>query len=389
MIVCILAPENSPSAGGVGAYTYNLARTLSKEHDVHVVSIFRDHQDSMDKLLKDSCAVAYATRASPRNSFFFNVKFQAKLATFLGRYVRQNGIEIIHSHSGHIPHLFTQYLMKTPVVATVHMTVRGLRSAIRLTKRRVLAETMVASLAPLIEVAEQAGFSRSRRLLAVSRFTFRQLADLYPASYAAKAEVLLNAVDSNLFTPPNAQDGTDTVLLNVSRPHGIKGLEIFIDTMAELRRHHPDITAKVVGGGPEGSSKPGPRHGSTVEFTGQVPYHQMPGVYRRSKLVVLTSLYENCPTVVLEAMACGRVVVAPDVGGISELVDNGKTGCLYDPSNPRSLLDTITSLIADSELIARIESNARSAVCKLHTWQARLPALVNAYREVLDGNRVG
>lgn len=63
---------------------------------------------------------------------------------------------------------------------------------------------------------------------------------------------------------------------------------------------------------------------------GHVPREQMDSLYDRADVVVLTSRSEGIPLVLMEAMARGRIVLAPDITGIPELVIPGKTGFLYE-----------------------------------------------------------
>ena len=73
MKICILAPENSPSWGGVGCYVYNLAKNLPKDFDIHIITINRDVHDSYDKLLNfENIHIYKLIDVSKNNSFFYN-----------------------------------------------------------------------------------------------------------------------------------------------------------------------------------------------------------------------------------------------------------------------------------------------------------------------------
>src|SRR5207247_5705478 len=137
------------------------------------------------------------------------------------------------------------------------------------------AESMVDVLAPALELAETAGFSRSARLLPVSQFTLRQITELYSGSYVAKSEVLRNAVDPDLFGPSQVSKDRPPSLLNVGRPHGIKGLEIFARAVAHLREKFADLTAEVVGYKLTGDSRSARLAESGIEFSGRVASREM------------------------------------------------------------------------------------------------------------------
>lgn len=75
---------------------------------------------------------------------------------------------------------------------------------------------------------------------------------------------------------------------------------------------------------------------------------------------VLSSATEGVPNVVLEAMALDTPVVATDVGGVSDLVEDGVTGCLVAPGDPDAMAEAITDLLTDSEKAAELSGRARS-----------------------------
>lgn len=62
---------------------------------------------------------------------------------------------------------------------------------------------------------------------------------------------------------------------------------------------------------------------------GRINYLDMPDIYNNSDIIIVPSLYEACPGVVLEAMSCGKIVVASDIGGIPEIIRDGFNGILF------------------------------------------------------------
>ena len=78
------------------------------------------------------------------------------------------------------------------------------------------------------------------------------------------------------------------------------------------------------------------------------------GVLARSAFLVHTSDSEGCPNVVMEAMACGRAVVATDVGDIPDLVENGKTGFVVRCGDDATLAQRMATLIGDRDLCVRM-----------------------------------
>jgi len=105
---------------------------------------------------------------------------------------------------------------------------------------------------------------------------------------------------------------------------------------------------------------------------------------RGATLLVLPSLEDNCPMVVLEAMAAGRPVLAAKVGGLPDLIEEGKTGFFCDPLDAASMRGAVEKVLGDRSGAAAVAEQAR--------WQARerfhphviARRHVKIYREVLS-----
>lgn len=107
----------------------------------------------------------------------------------------------------------------------------------------------------------------------------------------------------------------------------------------------------------------------------------MVGVYNLSDLVVLPSLYEGFPNVVLEAMACERIVAASDVSDNARIIDHGVNGLLFPPSDVDALRQAIETVISFSaEQRERIATSARRKVHRL----CSLEAFVDDYESLLS-----
>jgi glycosyltransferase involved in cell wall biosynthesis len=127
-----------------------------------------------------------------------------------------------------------------------------------------------------------------------------------------------------------------------------KGLDILLEAMARVRQTDRAFHLDVVG---EGGLRPGyealaGRLGLDpfVTFHGFRPKDEVAALMREADLFVLGSRFENNPCVVIEAMATGLPVVAPDVGGLGELVDH-ETGRLARPLDPHDLGDKIGAVL--------------------------------------------
>lgn len=106
---------------------------------------------------------------------------------------------------------------------------------------------------------------------------------------------------------------------------------------------------------------------SWVELVGWKSRDELLLEMERATCLVLPTREDNCPMVVLEAMAVGLPVIASRVGGIPDLITDGNTGLMFDPANPDSMRSATLRMMDDHPLRAEIRHNAReSARAKYH-----------------------
>jgi colanic acid/amylovoran biosynthesis glycosyltransferase len=187
----------------------------------------------------------------------------------------------------------------------------------------------------------------------ISEYNRRYILQRLPAIDAEKILVSRLGVDVPTRAEfPRTRDLRGTCrtlrLLAVGRLHAVKDHAFLVRACAQLRDHGLDFECAIAGEGPERQ-----RLESLVEQTGlqsrirllgNVPKQHMDALYERADVVVLTSRSEGIPLVLMEAMARGKIVLAPAITGIPELVIHGKTGFLYAPGALKDFLARILFL---------------------------------------------
>ena len=113
---------------------------------------------------------------------------------------------------------------------------------------------------------------------------------------------------------------------------------------------------------------------------GFVPHDELERLYDRAAVVVLPSYREGLPLCVIEAMAHGRPVVASNVGGIPELVEDGVTGLLVEPGDVDGLRATIERLLQDPALRRRMGLAGRERIVERCSLESVTAATLDAYR---------
>jgi glycosyltransferase involved in cell wall biosynthesis len=119
------------------------------------------------------------------------------------------------------------------------------------------------------------------------------------------------------------------------------------------------------------------------DAVGFVPHEELGAYYERAAVVVVPSRREGYGMAAREAMAHGRPVVATAVGGLVDAVEDGVTGLLVPPGDPRALRAALERLLADPALRQRMGAAARERARAAFGRDAQADALLAAYRALL------
>jgi glycosyltransferase involved in cell wall biosynthesis len=146
--------------------------------------------------------------------------------------------------------------------------------------------------------------------------------------------------------------------------HPRKGHDVLVDAAPEVLRHFPDATFVLVGDGPERANLEAraTAQGVASAFT-FAGYDENVALHLHdADVFVLPSHTEAFPNAVLEAMCAGLPTIASGVGGLVELVDDGRTGLLVPPGDPRALAHSICRVMADRAFGERLGKTASQEV---------------------------
>ena len=150
-----------------------------------------------------------------------------------------------------------------------------------------------------------------------------------------------------------------TVFAIVGRLFPDKGHRFFLQAFAQIIHDHPEVHALIIGDGPDGKSIKAwirdLRLDNYVTMCGVVS--NMQAVYQRMDCLVIPSLREGLPYVLLEAAANRVPVLATAVGDIPQLIEDGKTGYLVEPGNPDEIENRLTRFLSGKDNIKKMAVN--------------------------------
>ncbi|NLL11558.1 MAG: glycosyltransferase family 4 protein [Methanomicrobiales archaeon] len=109
-----------------------------------------------------------------------------------------------------------------------------------------------------------------------------------------------------------------------------------------------------------------------INFLGEIIPEEIPNIFSISDIIVNPSYSEGLPTSVIEACAAGCAVVATNVGGTNEIIQNEINGFLYLPKDHEKLIEILNVLILDVELRKRIGNNAKNYVINNFSWDTAI-----------------
>lgn len=160
-----------------------------------------------------------------------------------------------------------------------------------------------------------------------------------------------------------------------------KGLETLVRALEEL----PDIKLKVLGSGPdEVRMKELARGAGNIEWLGWRSGEPAWDLYRGARAVIVPSIwYEVFGLVAMEAMATGTAVIASDIGGLPEVVDDRVTGRVFPPGDVSELRTHIQELARDRELAFAYGAAGRSKVQKQYNPDVHYDRVMEVYKSVL------
>ncbi len=122
-----------------------------------------------------------------------------------------------------------------------------------------------------------------------------------------------------------------------------------------------------------------------VEFVGSIDNAKIYDFVQEHHLMVMPSVMESesFGVAVLEASICGRPVIASEIGGVPEVLVDGKTGLLVPPADASKLAEAIIKLATNPELCAQMGRDGHSFVSKRYDWEDSLDAMVELYGRMI------
>jgi D-inositol-3-phosphate glycosyltransferase len=384
-----LAAPGGPDAGGQNVHVRELALGLARAGHAVTVHTRRDDPDLPETVQMSTegggVRVHHVPAGPPvRLPKDRIVTHVPKLAQELERAWRAEQPDLVHAHfwmSG-LAAVAAARDLDLPVVQTFH--------ALGAVKRRHQGEQDTSPTGRVS--AEQVIARRAARVVATCEDELFELVRM--GTPRRNVSIVPCGVDVEAFRPdgPALTHGERPRLVSLGRLVERKGVGDVITALAKV----PDAELVVAGGPPLGDdpdADPELRRliglaravgvSDRVRFLGAVSRKNVPALLRSADAVICAPWYEPFGMVPLEAMACGRAVVATAVGGMKDTVVDKVTGLHVPPRNPDALAHALRGLLADRAMPVAYGIAGRDRVLSRYSWDRITTATEAVYRDVL------
>jgi glycosyltransferase involved in cell wall biosynthesis len=375
--------------GGVERRIMETTKLLQAELEITVYSGTKTGFKKPSNLNGVSFVPNYSTDILfPVDNWFFNRSLTKKACTI------NADIFEAHAVSGYgFPKSLEKLGIKKPFIHTIHGVLADEYDQAKkngyLSVRDRVANYFMQKLSKL----EEETAKKASIVVTISNYSLEKIQKYYCIEQN-KVRIVPNGVDIEKFKPMDTKAvrqkfglGNETCVLFVGSLIPRKGLPFLVEAAKKVAKNKADTKFLIVGDGPlrnqlSYSIKSANLSGN-FKFLGNLKDDELPAVYNCADVFVLPSIQEGQGIVLLEAQASGKPVVAFNIGGVNETVQNKETGLLVNRGNVDELADALLKLLTDKALREKMGSKGHRFVSENYTWDICAQKMLKIYNEAL------
>lgn len=351
--------------GGVEVHLDRLSHNLSQlpDIDLHLVTLGNENKC----IKKNNLTIHIIKQKKPFSFFILPTIYTLK------RIISKLDPDIIHVHETCPPYSSAAYLFvkKYPVVLTIH----------NLLSQESEFHSFITNL--LTVRHEKLMLSKIQNFIVCSP----QIKDIVCRITRSKVYMIPNGIDVNFKREKILNEKQNNVILYVGRLLRRKGVDLLINAIPIIIKKIPDIKLIIVGSGPEEENLKNlaKKRGleKIIQFEGFVSEEKKFAFLDIADIFVLPSLSEPFGIAILEAMACGKPVIGSNVGGIPFIIENEKTGFLFESQNVCELAEKIIILLNEKELRDRMGKAGHEKAMEF-SWNNIAKETVEVYNKIMS-----
>ena len=357
-----------PGVGGSGILATRLGVEFAKrDHDVHFITYERPF--AVQGIDQENVHIHLVNVLE--YPLFKYPPYTVALGSEMARVAQQEKLDILSVHYS-IPHATAAFLAReitgVPYVVTLHGS-----------------DVTILGSDPSYHIVNNHSVENANAVTAVSEFMQREAYERLGIEREVK--VIPNFVDTEGFSPEpceTAETGCDECggIIHVSNFRPVKRISDLVYAMAIITKEEPNAKLTLVGDGPDRISVE--RLVDSLKLRRNVTLtgfrSDIPNLMRCADIGVLCSETESAPLTLLEGMSTGLPMISTKVGGVPEIIQDGKNGLLVSSKHPEELAEAILHLYKDQKLRRKLGENARKTVLEKYTAEK----VVNQYLETFE-----
>ena len=392
MNVLFLSKDYPPHLiGGVGIYVYEMSRLLARMgHNVFIIT----KTDTIPCEYVDAGVCVYRVKSK---YFRFLAAVRKKLPGFLERLeysfavskkisevVKAHQIDIIETCEARAEAFWYYSTHKRPALVIKLHTPE--------TVAFKLDHTPETYDYRMIKLLEEHWVSIAAQCIGLST----EVVDLTEKHFSMKLNnvpLMPNPIDLEIFKPSlSGLKEHPLEVLYVGRLEFRKGVHTLMKAFLRVQEEIPQARLTLIGGDcgmrwyMEEKIKQ-LKNPELVQWIDQIPREALVEYYQRSAVCVVPSLWENYPYVCLEALACGKAVVASKIGGLKKIINDGSNGILVPPGSSKILGEAIIRLLKDQSLRDALGRQARAYIENEYAPEKIAQRTVEIYEQILSRRR--
>lgn len=323
--------------GGAQEIVYQLAKYLTK----FPVEVSLFHNDELHDYYSDLRGISiYSLGTINRKNKFLTLWSYYKIRRNLNGILRSLSLDLIHLNLE--GSLFVSFGLPSKFRLPTTITLHGPETMNYYNRKSLVVYWLLKNV-----------FEKAKLIISSSHW---QIQNLEP-KHKSKIVVISNGVNTREFKPINVKKESDVILF-VGRLVELKGVRGLIEAAREL----PQYQFWFVGKGPLDELINLPN----TKSLGFKTRNELIGLYNKATICCFPSHVDNKPLVGLEALACGKPVIATQLG-FSEYIENEKDGLIIEPKNAKQLKAAIVKLMKDPALRQVLSQNARKKALR-YDW---------------------
>ena len=386
MNICLVSREYPPETGwgGIGTYTYNLAHALTElGHEVHVIAqaagATRDYADGIvhvHRIKPMKISVPFIGGALRNLVYSFQVYKEIKSLDY--------EFDIVETPNWTSESFCCSIFLsnKIPIVVRIHTPYF---EVFEMYNRQMKINDK------LICKAEEFSVKKAECVTSSTLGNIKLISQNYNL-HSQKIKIVPLGINTHA-ADRSRLDG-HTVLF-IGRLEKRKGIETLIKAIPNVLKQIPDAEFIIIGRDTN-TAEAGrsylkylkqfikPSFVDKIKFMGNVPDEELPNYYKSCSVFVAPSLYESFGLIYIEGMAWGIPVIGCVVGGVPEVVENGKTGLLVPPEDPKALAAAMIKLLKDEFLRKKIGEAARECVERKFSREMMARNTLKIYEQVIN-----